>query len=63
VFPERKLGRLDPGYEASFVALDGNPLADWSSLGRICYRFKDGLPLVLPDRALEQKERRDERGR
>src|SRR5918995_818340 len=49
VFPERKLGRLDPGYEASFLALDSNPLTDWSSLGRIRYRFKDGVPLVLPN--------------
>jgi imidazolonepropionase-like amidohydrolase len=47
VFPDRKLGRLEPGYEASFLALDGNPLTDWSSLGRIRYRFKDGLPLVV----------------
>lgn len=52
-FPERKIGRVDAGYEASFVALDGNPLADWSSLGRIRYRFKDGLPLVRPGRAPE----------
>lgn len=63
LFPERKVGRLDADYEASFVALDGNPLADWSSLGRIRYRFKDGLPLVLPDRSPEQQERRDERAR
>lgn len=49
VFPERKLGRLEAGYEASFLALDGNPLVDWSSLGRIRYRFKGGLPLVLAD--------------
>jgi hypothetical protein len=47
VFPERKLGRLEPGYEASFLALEGNPLADWSSLGRIRHRFKDGLPLEV----------------
>lgn len=63
VFPERKVGRVDAGYEASFVALDGNPLADWSSLGRIRYRFKDGLPLVLPERAPEREERRDEQAR
>jgi imidazolonepropionase-like amidohydrolase len=50
VFPDRKVGRLNAGYEASFVALDGDPLADWSSLGRIRYRFKDGLPLVPPAR-------------
>ena len=43
------MGRLDPDYEASFVALNGDPLTDWSSLGRIRYRFKDGVPLVLPD--------------
>lgn len=49
VFPERQVGRLDAGYEASFVALDGNPLVDWSSLGRIRYRFKDGLPLIVSD--------------
>jgi imidazolonepropionase-like amidohydrolase len=47
VFPERKLGRLEAGYEASFLALDGSPLVDWISLGRIRYRFKDGLPLVI----------------
>lgn len=47
VFPQRKVGRLDAGYEASFVALEGNPLVDWSSLGRIRYRFKDGRPLVV----------------
>ena len=55
VFPERKVGRLDEGYEASFVALDGDPLADWSSLGRIRYRFKDGSPLVVPSPAPETK--------
>jgi len=49
VFPDRKVGRVEAGYEASFLALDGNPLADWSSLGRIRYRFKDGVPLVVPD--------------
>jgi imidazolonepropionase-like amidohydrolase len=49
VFPERKVGRLAPGYEASFLTLDGNPLVDWSSLGRIRYRFKDGMPLVIAD--------------
>ncbi len=47
VFPERKVGRLDAGYEASFIALEGNPLLDGSNLGRIRYRFKDGSPLVL----------------
>ena len=51
VFPDRKLGRLEPGYVAIFLALDGNPLVDWSSLGRIRYRFKDGKPLVIAEAA------------
>lgn len=53
-FPQRKLGRLEAGYEASFLALDGNPLLDWSSLGRIRYRFKDGLPLIIAPRPQAQ---------
>jgi hypothetical protein len=53
VFPDRRIGRVDEGNEASFVALDGNPLSDWSSLGRIRYRFKDGQPLVLKDGAVK----------
>lgn len=44
----KRAGEYEAGYEASFLALDGNPLVDWSSLGRIRYRFKEGSPLVIP---------------
>jgi imidazolonepropionase-like amidohydrolase len=45
IFPARKLGRLDDGYEASFVVLAGNPLADFGNVGRITMRMKDGVLL------------------
>lgn len=42
IFPERKIGRLADGYEASFLVLDGNPLADFANTGRIVMRVKRG---------------------
>jgi imidazolonepropionase-like amidohydrolase len=45
--PDRRVGLIAPGYEASFVAFDGNPLEDWSAIDRITYRFKDGAELML----------------
>ncbi len=45
VFPDRKIGRLEDGYEASFVALKGDPLADFENAFRIHMRVKDGRPL------------------
>lgn len=35
VFPGRKVGGLEPGFEASFLVLDADPLADWAAVGRI----------------------------
>jgi len=46
IFPERKLGALDSGYEASFLVLNGNPLEDPENLHRIGMRVKSGQ--VLP---------------
>jgi imidazolonepropionase-like amidohydrolase len=43
IFPDRKLGALREGYEASFLALDGNPIEDWQSVRRIKIRFKQGF--------------------
>ncbi len=43
IFPERRIGFLRDGYEASFLALEGNPLEDWRSVRRIKLRFKQGL--------------------
>ncbi|MEM1133573.1 MAG: amidohydrolase family protein [Pseudomonadota bacterium] len=42
VFPGRKIGRLIDGYEASFVVLEGDPLADFDNTGRISLRMKEG---------------------
>jgi imidazolonepropionase-like amidohydrolase len=50
IFPERKLGRLDEGYEGSFIALSKNPLDDLSNIRTVEVRFKQGHLLdVRPD--------------
>jgi amidohydrolase family protein len=45
IFPKRKIGALKEGYEASFLALEGNPLEDLRNVRRIKLRFKQGFPL------------------
>lgn len=45
IFPERRLGRLADGYEASFLVLEGNPLVDFTNTGRIALRVKRGIVL------------------
>ncbi|MEM1035423.1 MAG: amidohydrolase family protein [Pseudomonadota bacterium] len=47
IFPERKIGALQPGYEADFLVLDANPLTDFTTLDRIETRVKGGETLVL----------------
>jgi imidazolonepropionase-like amidohydrolase len=42
IFPKRMIGALKEGYEASFLALEGNPLEDWQNVRRIKLRFKQG---------------------
>ena len=42
IFPKRKVGCLDDGCEASFLALEGDPLLDFANTGRIRVRVKDG---------------------
>jgi imidazolonepropionase-like amidohydrolase len=42
VFPQRKVGRLAEDYEASFLVLQGDPLADFDNTGRISRAMKDG---------------------
>jgi imidazolonepropionase-like amidohydrolase len=46
IFPERKLGMLADGYEASFLVLDGNPIDDLVNIRKISLRVKQGL--VVP---------------
>ena len=45
IFPRRKIGALREGYEASFIALDGDPLKNFESVKKIRYRFKQGIPI------------------
>jgi imidazolonepropionase-like amidohydrolase len=42
IFPRRKLGLLQDGYEASFIVLDADPLADFSNVLRVTMRVKQG---------------------
>jgi hypothetical protein len=42
IFPQRKIGRLAPGYEASLLVLAGDPIADFINVKRIVLRMKQG---------------------
>ncbi len=48
IFPGRKIGQFAEGYEASFIALEADPLADLANVTKIKYRFKQGAPIELP---------------
>ena len=43
VFPQRKIGALEEGYEANFLVLDGNPIEDFSNMRRIRMRVKHSI--------------------
>jgi imidazolonepropionase-like amidohydrolase len=45
IFPKRQIGALKEGYEASFLALEGNPLEDLQNVRKIKLRFKQGMLL------------------
>lgn len=47
IFPHRLIGRLTPGYEASFLVLERNPLDDFSAVREIRLRVKQGVILNL----------------
>jgi imidazolonepropionase-like amidohydrolase len=42
IFPKRKIGLLAEGYEATFLALDGNPIENFENIKNINLRFKQG---------------------
>ena len=46
IFPNRKIGRLKDGCEASFVVMEKNPLVDFENVQTIRLRCKQGL--VMP---------------
>ena len=49
IFPNRRIGRLDEGYEASFLVLEGNPLEDFRNTRSIRIRVKQGFVLEEPE--------------
>ena len=42
IFPTRRIGRLEPGYEASFLVFDRDPIKDIEALRDIGFRVKQG---------------------
>ena len=42
IFPQRKIGALQEGYEANFLVLGGNPIEDFSKVKTIRMRVKKG---------------------
>jgi len=42
IFPNRRIGELSEGSEASFLALEGNPIEDLQNVRKIKMRFKQG---------------------
>jgi len=46
IFPGRRIGEFKEGYEASFLALAGDPIADFDNVTRIEMRVKQGQ--ILP---------------
>jgi hypothetical protein len=42
IFPIRRIGALREGYEASFLVLNANPIADFGAVRSIEHRFKQG---------------------
>jgi len=56
IFPQRQIGYLQDGYEASFLALDDNPLTDFSNVNKISFRFKQGhlIQLAATQRSISE---------
>jgi imidazolonepropionase-like amidohydrolase len=47
LFPQRRVGRLAEGYEASFLVLRSDPLKDLRATRAIALRVKQGAPLTV----------------
>ena len=45
IFPQRKIGYLREGFEASFLVLSSDPVANFNSVIGIKMKFKQGRPL------------------
>ena len=42
IFPDRRIGELRDGYEASFLVLKGDPLKNFAEIKNISRKFKQG---------------------
>jgi|GEM_PF-816007 len=51
IFPGRKIGSLKDGYEANFLVLTADPLADFANIKKISARIKKGHALDVPAEA------------
>lgn len=49
IFPDRKIGRLEAGYEASFLVLEDNPIEDFNAVQKIRLRVKHGHVISTVD--------------
>jgi Amidohydrolase family len=47
IYPNRRIGALDDGFEASFLVLAGNPLTDFRNTRAITMRVKQGVTLAI----------------
>ena len=54
IFPDRKIGRLEDGFEASVLVLDRNPLADPKNLFSVSMRIKQGKVIETENKANEK---------
>ncbi len=54
IFPGRKIAHFEEGYEASFLALAGNPLKDFNQVQAIRLRFKQGFSLPFPGQEVKE---------
>jgi len=48
IFPKRRIGKLQEGYEASFITVAENPLKNFETLKKVNLRFKQGAFIELP---------------
>jgi len=53
-FPARKIGKLQDGYEANFLALDRDPSANLENLSSIFLRIKQGREVFVPGSAISR---------
>jgi imidazolonepropionase-like amidohydrolase len=52
IFPNRKIGKLKEGYEASFLVLDSNPIDDFERIKNIRLRVKHGTLINVLNKQL-----------